>query len=67
MGVMIEGKWHAVEPAGDVGDAGDDGKFRRSLSTFRDWITPDGKSGFAAEAGAITFMSRWAARGRTAP
>ncbi len=51
MGVMIEGKWHAVEPAGDVGDAGDGGKFLRSLSTFRDWITPDGKSGFAAEAG----------------
>ncbi|MDP6588356.1 MAG: hypothetical protein QF666_02795 [Alphaproteobacteria bacterium] len=58
MGVMIEGKWHAVEPAGDVGNAGDDGKFRRSLSTFRDWVTPDGapgadggRGGFAAEAG----------------
>ncbi len=55
MGVMIEGMWHAEEP---VSGSADDGKYRRSVSAFRNWITPDGapaadggKGGFAAEAG----------------
>ena len=55
MGVMIEGMWHVDEPAsGSV----DDGNYRRNVSTFRNWITPDGApgvdggaGGFAAEPG----------------
>lgn len=59
MGVMIEGVWHAEEP---TSGSADDGKYRRSVSTFRNWISPDGApggapggegcaGGFAAEAG----------------
>ncbi|MBT5674307.1 MAG: glutathione S-transferase family protein [Rhodospirillaceae bacterium] len=55
MGVMIEGVWHAEEPASG---SADDGKYRRSVSAFRNWVTPDGApggegcvGGFAAEAG----------------
>ena len=48
MGVMIEGVWHAKEPAPG---SEDDGKFRRAASVFRDWVTADGEGGFKAEAG----------------
>ena len=54
MGLMIEGKWHVEEPASG---SADDGKFRRTVSSFRNWVTPDGapglsgEGGFAAEAG----------------
>ncbi len=54
MGVMIEGVWHTDEPASG---SANDGKYRRSVSNFRNWITPDGargpdgEGGFAAESG----------------
>ena len=55
MGVMIDGVWHAEEP---VSGSADDGIYRRSVSSFRNWITQDGApgtddsdGGFAAEAG----------------
>ena len=70
MGVMIEGVWHSDEPASG---SADDGKYCRSVSSFRNWITPDGapgpkgEGGFAAEnLGVTTSILRWAARGRTA-
>ena len=37
MGVMVDGVWHAEEP---VSGSVDDIKYRRSVSTFRNWITP---------------------------
>jgi putative glutathione S-transferase len=39
MGVMIDGNW---EPDGQL-DRSDDGSYQRSTTTFRDWISPDGK------------------------
>ncbi len=55
MGVMIEGVWHAEEPPSG---SADDGKYRHTVSTFRNWVTPDGapggedcNGGFAAAAG----------------
>ncbi|MCG6858786.1 MAG: glutathione S-transferase family protein [Salaquimonas sp.] len=51
MGQLIEGKWHRGEPARKK-----DGRFERSRSAFRNWITADGEpdstgeGGFAAEA-----------------
>lgn len=55
MGMMIEGVWHVEEPASG---SADDGKYRRTVSSFRNWITPDGAPGgedcagdFQAEAG----------------
>jgi putative glutathione S-transferase len=48
MGVMIEGVWHAEEPPSG---SADDGKYRRSASIFRNWITPDGAPGESGEGG----------------
>ena len=42
MGVMIDGVWHAEEP---VSGSADDGIYRRSVSSFRNWITQDGAPG----------------------
>ncbi len=47
MGLLIEGKWQQEEAAGpDV-----QGRFVRSESIFRQWLTADGSSGFKAEPG----------------
>ncbi len=52
MGVMIDGVWHAQEPA-PTGD----GRFQRPASVLRSWVTPDGapgpsgRGGYRAEAG----------------
>lgn len=48
MGVLIDGVWHAEVPEtaklrADVGQSG--GKFVRSASAFRNWVTPDGRPG----------------------
>ncbi|MGH8258373.1 MAG: glutathione S-transferase family protein [Steroidobacteraceae bacterium] len=47
MGMLIDGDWdeHATDTLGRTGS------FDRTASTFRSWITADGRSGFAAEAG----------------
>jgi putative glutathione S-transferase len=47
MGVMIDGVWCVEEPEA----SGPGGRFERTVTTFRDWITADGSSGFAAAAG----------------
>src|SRR5579864_2405306 len=48
MGVLIEGVWRDEELPQETGRTGE---FRRADSIFRDRITADGASGFAAEAG----------------
>ena len=47
MGRLIDGVWH--DQWYDTKETG--GRFVRSESQFRDWITADGSSGFRAEAG----------------
>lgn len=63
MGMLIDGKWHENESAAEAGARGE---FRRSESRFRDWITADGSSGFAAEPGRyhlyIAYGCPWAHR-----
>jgi putative glutathione S-transferase len=48
MGVLIEGVWRDQELPQEIGRTGE---FRRADSRFRDRITADGSSGFAAEPG----------------
>jgi len=48
MGMLVDGQWRDEDPANEVGKAGN---FQRVDSVFRDRITADGSSGFAAEAG----------------
>ncbi|MCW8842379.1 MAG: glutathione S-transferase family protein, partial [Rhodobacteraceae bacterium] len=68
MGLLVDGKW--VDQWYDTNKTG--GKFIRSESQFRNWITPDGapgpsgKGGFAAESGRyhlyVSFACPWAHR-----
>lgn len=47
MGLLVEGKWQdKLEKAKT-----DDGRFVRSETTFRNWITPDGSAGPSGEGG----------------
>jgi putative glutathione S-transferase len=48
MGELIDGVWHDT-PAGSSRDRS--GRFQRRTTTFRDWISRDGSSGFPAAAG----------------
>jgi glutathionyl-hydroquinone reductase len=45
-GILVQGKWITHESRTDAG-----GKFNPTPTTFRDYITADGSSGFKAEAG----------------
>ncbi|MFQ5622954.1 MAG: glutathione S-transferase family protein [Paracoccaceae bacterium] len=62
MGLMIEGRYLADDPAPDT-DA--DGAFRRARSSIRNWITPDGspgptgEGGFAPAPGRYHIMAAW--------
>ena len=47
MGLLIDGVWH--DQWYDTKKTG--GRFERSRSAFRNWVTADGSSGFPAEAG----------------
>jgi putative glutathione S-transferase len=62
MGIMIEGKWHIDDPART--DAA--GRFVRRDTSFRNWVTADGKSGYPAEAGRyhlyVSLACPWAHR-----
>lgn len=68
MGLLIEGKWH--DQWYDTKKTG--GRFERSESAFRNWVTPDGspgpsgKGGFPAEAGRyrlyVSLACPWAHR-----
>ncbi|VEB89493.1 Uncharacterised protein [Citrobacter koseri] len=68
MGQLIDGVWH--DTWYDTKSTG--GKFQRSVSAFRNWLTadgapgPTGEGGFAAEKIAITCMFHLPARGRIA-
>lgn len=68
MGLLVDGKWH--DQWYDTAKTG--GKFVRSQSQFRNWITPDGspgpsgRGGFKAEAGRyhlyVSLACPWASR-----
>ncbi|MDE0703267.1 MAG: glutathione S-transferase family protein [Rhodospirillaceae bacterium] len=47
MGVMIDGVWHKDERTAFAAD----GSFQRATTSFRDFVTADGSSGFPAEPG----------------
>ena len=67
MGLLVDGKWHD-----SWYETGKSGKFQRSQSQFRNWITPDGspgpsgKGGFSAEGNRyhlyISYACPWAHR-----
>lgn len=68
MGLLVEGKWH--DTGYDTGKSG--GRFERSASAFRNWVTadggagPSGEGGFKAEAGRyhlyVSLACPWAHR-----
>jgi glutathionyl-hydroquinone reductase len=68
MGMLIDGRWHDVPP--DLNER--DGRFVRSESAFRNWVTADGRagpsgaSGFKAQAGRyrlyVSLACPWAHR-----
>ncbi|CAN0531523.1 unnamed protein product, partial [Laminaria digitata] len=49
MGMLIEGTWHDNDAT--AREVAKDGKFQRSESQFRNWITADGSAGPTGEAG----------------
>ena len=62
MGVLVDGLWRDQWYDTD----GNKGRFKRSASRFRNWVTPDGEpgatgeGGFAAEAGRYHLYVSWA-------
>ncbi|MCB9727788.1 MAG: glutathione S-transferase family protein [Deltaproteobacteria bacterium] len=54
MGKLVEGRWH------DVWYPTQDGRFQREESSFRDRVTADGSSGFAAATGRYHLYVSWA-------
>ena len=68
MGLLVDGKWQ--DKWYDTKSTG--GRFKRDISRFRNWVTPDGKAGpsgapgFAAEAGRyhlyVSYACPWAHR-----
>ena len=62
MGLLIDGKWH--DQWYDTKSTG--GKFVRTESQFRNWVTPDGRAGpsgeggFSAQAGRYHLYVSWA-------
>jgi len=53
--MLVEGEWKTERQWKNT-----DGRFVRSTTRFRDWVTADGKSGFAAEAGRYHLYIAWA-------
>ena len=63
MGQLVDGVWQDVWY--DTKSTG--GRFKRSVSAFRNWLTADGAPGPSGEGGfVIIFMFRLPARGHTA-
>ena len=62
--MLVDGKWQENWQPVQAKDA--QGGFVRQQSTFRNWITPDGASGFKAEAGRyhlyVGLICPWASR-----
>lgn len=62
--MLVDGKWMENWQPVQAKDA--EGGFVRQQSTFRNWITPDGSSGFKAEAGRyhlyVALICPWASR-----
>ena len=54
-GMMVEGKWKTEREWQNA-----DGRFVRSPTSFRGWITADGSSGFPAAAGRYHLYIAWA-------
>ncbi len=54
-GMMVEGEWKTERQWQNT-----DGRFVRPRTSFRDWITADGGSGFPAEAGRYHLYIAWA-------
>ena len=71
MGLLIDGVWHEQEPK-DTTRTDNAGRFQRSETTFRNWVTPDGRpgptgsDGFAAASGRyhlyVSLACPWAHR-----
>jgi putative glutathione S-transferase len=63
MGMLVDGQWRDEDPVNEIGKAGN---FQRVDSVFRDRITTDGSSAFAAEAGRyhlyVAYTCPWAHR-----
>jgi glutathionyl-hydroquinone reductase len=63
MGMLVDGQWRDEDPVNEIGKAGN---FQRVDSVFRDRITADGSSGFAAEGGRyhlyVAYTCPWAHR-----
>ncbi|HVO16304.1 MAG TPA: glutathione S-transferase family protein [Alphaproteobacteria bacterium] len=49
MSMLVDGKWQDGDAT--TRDVAKDGRFKRVESKFRNWVTADGSSGFAAEPG----------------
>src|SRR5215210_679042 len=54
-GAFVEGEWKTERQWKNT-----DGRFVRQATSFRDWITADGSSGFPAEAGRYHLYIAWA-------
>jgi glutathionyl-hydroquinone reductase len=54
-GAFVEGEWKTERQWKNA-----DGRFVRQATSFRDWITADGSSGFPAEAGRYHLYIAWA-------
>ena len=54
-GMLVEGEWRVEERRGD-----EEGRFVRSGTAFRDFVTADDSSGFRAEAGRYHLYISWA-------
>jgi len=55
MGMLVEGEWRVEGLRTD-----DEGRFVRSITTFRDRVSADGSSGFPAEEGRYHLYVSWA-------
>ncbi len=54
-GMMVDGAWKTEE---DI--PRENGRFRRTATSFRGWISSDGSTGFPAEAGRYHLYVAWA-------
>ena len=68
MGMLVDGEWTTQDSLLGKSKSGDkgDGSFKRKQSTFRDWVSADGSTGFPAEAGRyhlyVSYACPWAHR-----